>query len=205
MDLIKLDEFKEGVNYFKTNSKKYQVILINTNKSIDIYNNSLKTRYRGKFDRIPAFSITRKGQVYQYYDPFNFYSNVMKNEGIDKIAILVALENYGMVEKSIDNDLIYDQYKNLIQENIKLYEKSWRNYNQWDKYSITQTYSLIDLLNYLLDNSDIEKNVITNNVYMDNAIKFRGVLTRSNYHKFYMDPNPSLDLELIRNEISGYG
>ena len=61
IDIIKYGDFKP----LGKQKKKSQIILTHTSRNVENYLASLRYRYNGKFDKIPNYVITKKGQVLQ--------------------------------------------------------------------------------------------------------------------------------------------
>jgi hypothetical protein len=60
----------------------------------------------------------------------------------------------------------------------------------------------LELIDYLCIELSVEKNFVGNNVFLDDAIKFKGVLTRSNFNKNYNDLTPAFNFEKLIKKIN---
>lgn len=194
VDLSKLIEFKN----LKTNNKKNQIVLSETKRNYKNFINSLKYRYNGNNPYIPNYVITKKGEVYKLIQD-NQYSNFLSNESIDKNCINIVLENYGWLKKNpLDNtyvNFIGDIYKEEV------FEKKWRDHLFWDKYQEIQVESLSKLIIEICNKQKIKKESIGTNVRNDEALKFEGVVSKSNFDYIYKDINPSFDFKLLNEKI----
>ena len=61
--------------------KKKQIILCHTSREVEEYLASLKFRYYTKYDKIPNYVVTRKGEVLQLLGDSS-YSNVFEDSNI---------------------------------------------------------------------------------------------------------------------------
>lgn len=186
-------------NYIRVISDKRQIVLGNTygyglNHVLHTIN-----RNAGTYNKCPHFTILKNGKVYQHFET-KFYSNYLDNE-YSKDIISVALENIGEIFE--DNGNFYDIYNNKYDE--VPYEKKWKNCNHWDKYTEEQFTSCINLCNFLLKETDIDKNVVPTNVQKNDISNFKGICYRSNYDSKHYDLNPSWDFEKLKIEIEENG
>ena len=186
-------------NYIRVISDKKQIVLGNT------YNYGLNhilhtiNRNAGTYNKCPHFTILKNGMVYQHFET-KFYSNYLDNE-YSKDIISIALENIGEIFE--ENGNFYDIYNNKY-DGVP-YDKKWKNCNHWDKYTEEQFTSCINLCNFLLKETNIEKNIVPTNVQKNDIQNFKGVCYRSNYDSKHYDLNPSWDFEKFKTEIEENG
>ena len=185
-------------NLFDTKHKKKQIILCNTSSILEHHFIKLQSRFNGKYDRIPHYTISRKGDVYQHVNP-ELVTNFMSFEDSDNYSIIICLENIGWVEKDIKKNVFIDWKGDVYDDEIT--ERSWKNKKHWATYTKPQIEVLLQLLNYLCDRYSIEKQFTGNNVTITRPKSFKGVLNRSNYNKNYYDLSPAMDFEYITNNL----
>lgn len=185
--------FKYNDRVIKTESKKKQIVLLNTNARLCDYLTGIELRYFKKYDKIPAFTIGKDGEIFKHYEP-TMISNVIQRLNSSHI-IFIALENLGWLSYDGKRNSYYD-WKNNIFESPVL-KKTWRNKEYWDFYSDIQINELIKLLNYLCIEFSITNRFIGHNTYVVDASEYEGILVRSNYSKEYYDLSPAFDFNKI--------
>ena len=195
MDIIKYGDFKP----LGKQKKKSQIILTHTTRNVENYLASLRYRYNGKFHRIPNYVITKKGDILQLLDNIehtNFFSEI----NINRNGIIVSLENLGWLEKQP----LENQYVNWIGDIYKgkAFERKWRDYFFWDKYSDEQLESLAFLCEKIIKENKISKEIIGHNTKVKNANMFDGIVTRSNFDSNYTDLSPAFDFEKFRKILN---
>jgi len=195
LDLSESTDF----NFIGTNIQKRQIILADSKRNYKDYINSLKYRYNKKNQYLPNYVITKEGEIYLIVRPEN-YSKFMNDEDIDNKSIVIVLENYGWLKKN-PVDLQYVTWLGDIYKVEEVYEKKWRDYFYWDKYTEIQIKKLSELILELCDNFKIPKNTIGHNVRQDGANNFNGIVSRSNFNFISKDVNPSFDFELIEKKL----
>lgn len=181
--------------------KKRQIILCHTSREVEEYLASLTFRFNGKYDKIPNYVVTRRGEVLELL-PENAHTNLFKQENINRNSVIVCLENLGWLEKKpLTNH--YINWKGSIY-NEQVYEKKWRDFFFWQPYTTSQLETTAKLCNQLLETLHIEKRCIGHNTKVDGVINFEGIVTRSNFDTTFTDLNPSFNFEtftkLIENE-----
>jgi N-acetyl-anhydromuramyl-L-alanine amidase AmpD len=109
------------------------------------------------------------------------------------------LENLGWLEKQP----LENQYVNWIGDiyNGKPFERKWRDYFFWDKYTSSQIESLGYLINTIIDEMKITKEITGHNTKINGIEMFKGIVSRSNFDVNYTDVNPSFDFDKLRNII----
>lgn len=194
----------EKYGNFKPNGKqkiKKQIILCHTSREVEEYLTSLKFRYYGKYDKIPNYVISRRGKIIQLL-PENSYSNVFKEENINRNAVIIFLENLGWLEKKPLSNY-YINWKGSIY-NEQVYDKKWRDFFFWQPYTTSQLESTAALCVKLTEELQIEKRCLGHNTKVEGVEKFEGIVTRSNFDTIFTDLNPSFNFEtfekLLENE-----
>lgn len=190
--------FSLGQNIKQTEIKKTQIVLLNTLVPIDDYLVSLQTRYNKKYDKIPTYTIDLNGIVYCHYEPKN-YSSILKEIGVDKQAITIALENVGWLTFNKNNKTYYDWRSKTYTGEVV--EKLWRGKTYWAAYTEKQFSALIEILNYLCKEYSINKLFSGTNVVIHQPKIFNGILSRSNFSKNYYDLSPAIDFDKLNNSI----
>ena len=194
IDIIKYGDFKP----LGKQKKKNQIILTHTGRNVENYLVSLRYRYNGKFDRIPNYVIKKDGVVLQLLNDIE-HTNYFKEPNINRNGVIICLENLGWLEKQP----LENQYVNWIGDiyNGKPFERKWRDYFFWDKYTSSQIESLGYLINTIIDEMKITKEITGHNTKINGIEMFKGIVSRSNFDVNYTDVNPSFDFDKLRNII----
>ena len=194
MEVIKYGNFKP----LGKQKKKNQIILTHTGRNAENYLASLLYRCNGKFDRIPNYVIKKNGEVLQLLDNIE-HTNYFNEPNINRNGIIISLENLGWLEKQP----LENYYVNWIGDiyNGIPYERKWRDYFFWDKYTSSQIESLGYLLKLIIDEMKITKEISGHNTKINGIEMFKGIVSRSNFDVNYTDVNPSFDFDKLRNII----
>ena len=194
MTVIKYGNFKP----LGKQKKKNQIILTHTGRNVENYLASLLYRCNGKFDRIPNYVIKKNGDILQLLDNIE-HTNYFNEPNINRNGIIISLENLGWLEKQpLENyyvNWIGDIYKGIP------YERKWRDYFFWDKYTSNQIESLGYLIKTIMDEMKITKEITGHNTKINGIEMFKGIVSRSNFDVNYTDVNPSFDFDKLRNII----
>lgn len=180
------------------NRKKSQIILCHTSREVKDYLASLEFRNNLKYEKIPNYVITRKGEVFQLMHDHS-YSKFMGDPNIDKNAIIVVLENFGWLEKKPLTDYHVNWIGNIYKQGT--FEKKWRDYFIWQPYTTTQMEATAELCKFILEENSIEKNFIGHNTKIDGAEKYEGIVCRSNFDIYYTDPSPAFDFGYLQKKL----
>lgn len=160
---------------------------MNHYKEWNIFNN-------GSYNKTAHYTIDSFGNIFEHFSP-DYASNFI-NEISNSIIILI--ENIGWLEKKGN---IFLTWNNTIY-NGEVLEKKWRNKVYWSKYNDKQLESTIFLINNLIENFEIPRN-IKNNSFLDKKIEnFKGIYYKSNISKNYKDINPSWDFKKMKKMLS---
>jgi len=193
LDVKDLD--KKSLNIKKRRTKKRQIVLSDTNRRFNDFINKIKYRNNGNYTDIPHFVITKMGYIYNIFDP-HYSSNTFDVVSLDNKQIKIAMENLGFLKKNTITGILHnwigDPYRS------EPYVKKWRNNFYWDPYTNEQLESLKKLNDYLCDNFDIPKNIVSNQGFFRNSIYFNGTLCKSNFSTIYSDINPSFKFNEIQ-------
>ena len=178
--------------------RKKQIILCHTSREVEEYLASLKFRYYTKYDKIPNYVVTRRGEVLQLLGDSS-YSNVFEDSNINRNSIIISLENLGWLEKKPLTNY-YINWKGSIY-NQQVYEKKWRDYFFWEPYNSKQVETAAELCYHLTTEIRIKKNCVGHNTKIDGIQGFEGIVSRSNFNSKYTDLNPSFNFENFVNLI----
>jgi len=170
--------FEGNENIQKNKTKKKQIILTHTSCTMDEYLTKIKTRYNGKYNRLPCFFISQNGEVYQHFDP-KYYSLLMWEQQIEKNSITICLENVGWLSK----DLALDKYFTWKGSEYfgDVVEIPWRNKRHWATYSEEQYTKLAELIDYLCIEYGIIKDFIGNNIVINKPITIKATMILNHY------------------------
>jgi len=189
---------KKLFHYPRKENKK-QIILCHTSRPLIYYKNSLRYRLDGEYTKIPNYIIDKKGRVIKNFEQ-EYYSDFMGDVVIDKQSVIICLENLGWLKLNQ-----FDKtYMNWIGDIYKgeVYQKRWRDHSFWSNYPDEQLESCAKLIVELCEELGIPINLVGHNVKLDNALKFEGVLTRSNYNEYWTDLSPSFNFEKLKTYIN---
>lgn len=182
------------LNITKRKSKKTQIFLYDTGRRADDFINKIKYRRNGKYDEVPHFIITKLGTIYQLFDT-KYFSNTFDEPKIDKQFIKIAIENLGWLHKNtitgFMNNWIGDPYRS------EPFVRNWRNYNFWDRYNEGQLESVVNLCKHLCETNEIPYQSVPSQGYLENILKFHGVVCKSNFSNIYTDINPSFNFRIF--------
>lgn len=194
VEIIKYGNFKP----LGKQKKKSQIILTHTSRNVEDYLASLTYRYNGKFDRIPNYVIKKSGEVLQLLDNIE-HTNFFREININRNGIIICLENLGWLEKQP----LKNHYVNWIGDIYKgiPYERKWREYFFWDKYTLSQLESLTVLTKIIMNEMKIPKEISGHNTKINGVKTFKGIISRSNLDSNYTDINPSFDFDKFRNML----
>jgi hypothetical protein len=81
------------------------------------------------------------------------------------------------------------------------YIKSWRNYYYWDNYTEPQMSSLVDLVMTLCVEHNINYYSTPSSGFIENAEKFLGIVSKSNFSDIYTDINPSFNFNIFEDYV----
>lgn len=187
---------------YKTRIAKTQIIIGTSLRKDNNHIIRLQHKDYHKTKKWNTYTISRKGNIYEHYDP-KFHTDFLGIKEIDKKSISIILENMGCLIKTEDDK--YINWLNEVCPNKNVVTKSWLGYSNWEKISDSQINSVIKLCRYLCDEFNIPKNIIEFHHYHKDISKFRGIVFRSNYIEDSSDINPFLDIdrfnELLNNEL----
>jgi N-acetyl-anhydromuramyl-L-alanine amidase AmpD len=194
IDIIKYGDFKP----LGKQKKKNQIILTHTGRNVENYLVSLRYRYNGKFDRIPNYVIKKNGDILQLLNDIE-HTNYFKEPNINRNGIIICLENLGWLEK----EPLENQYVNWIGDiyNGKPFERKWRDYFFWDKYTDEQIDSLTTLCKTIIKEKRMNKDIIGHNTKVRNVELFEGIVTKSNFDSNITDLSPAFDFEKFRKKL----
>lgn len=187
-------EFKsEGIH-----KKKSQIILCHTSREVNEYLTSLKFRFNSKYNKIPHYIITKKGEILNTLQN-NKFSKIFEEEKINQNSIIISLENLGWLErKPLSSDYI-NWNKSIYKGEV--FEKKWRDYFFWDLYTEQQIENLSKLCKELCEDLEISKSCTGHNTKIDGIKNFEGIVSRSNFDTRFTDLSPAFDFEKFLKKI----
>jgi len=200
MDIDKKTYKLTDKNYYKKEFKKHQIVLGNSFSDNLNHVKGWEHRLGGDYTKTSTYTIDRKGNVYQHYDP-KYYSDFIDDKMIDKKSISIIIENQGWLLKDLLKDKYIDWVGNIYKRRAKVIEKRWRGFIYWDPYTSSQVKSCIELLDYLCDKYKIPHKCIGHNTYIDGIESFKGITYRSNFYKEKTDLSPAWDFNEFKNKI----
>ena len=195
-DTYKLNES----NFYSKEFDKTQIVLGNSFSTNLNHVKGWEKRYNGDYKKTAMFSIDRKGNIYQHFDP-KYYSDFLNNKRNDKKIISIIVENQGWLKKDLLKDRYIDWVGNIYKRRVKVFEKRWRGFMYWDPYTPKQYKSITSLIEYLCEIHSISPKCVGHNTYIDGIEGFQGITYRSNYYKEKTDLNPSWDFKKFKNKI----
>jgi N-acetyl-anhydromuramyl-L-alanine amidase AmpD len=186
LNIVTYGNFK-GVGKQK---RKKQIILCHTSREVEEYLASLKFRYYTKYDKIPNYVVTRRGEVLQLLGDSS-YSNVFEDSNINRNSIIISLENLGWLEKKPLTDHYVNWIGNIYKQSV--FEKKWRDYFFWQPYTDIQIEKTAELCKSLIKNLSIEKDCIGHNTRINGIERYEGIVTKSNFDSEFTDVSPAFN------------
>lgn len=190
----------DNLTYYKEVKNKTQIILCNTNKSIDDYLNYVENRSKVYYDKVPHIIVTEKGDVHELIDT-NYYGNFFGIEEIDMNSIILLVENLGWLKKDYLSGKYINWNKDIYKDEPII--KQWRSYTYWAKYPDIIYDKLSELIIHLTKKHDIVLEFIGHNTKLNNIQVFNGITTRSNYSDVFTDVTPAFNFEKLKELTYG--
>jgi N-acetyl-anhydromuramyl-L-alanine amidase AmpD len=187
-------------NFHPKEFTKHQIILGNSLNVKDNLYYGWKNRLCGNYTHTSTFTIDRKGNIYQNFNP-KYYSDFINKKGVDKKIISITLENQGWLLKDLLKDKYIDWVGNIYKRKAKVIEKRWRGKQYWDPYTASQIKSTTQLIDYLCEEYDIPNNCVGHNTFIEGIELFEGITYRSNYYKDNTDLSPAWDFKKFKKKI----
>lgn len=188
------EDFKsEGIH-----KKKSQIILCHTSREVNEYLTSLKFRYNGKYNKIPHYIITKKGDILNTLQD-NKFSKIFEEEKTNKNSIVISLENLGWFERKPLSTNYINWNRSIYKGEV--FEKKWRDYFFWDLYPEQQMGSLSELCKEICENLEIPKKCTGHNTKIEGIKNFEGIVSRSNFDTRFTDLSPAFDFEKFLKKI----
>lgn len=192
ININKINNFEDNFSY--ANCEKNAIILGN----VIFPNLETYLKYVTIFDSkyIPHFIVDRAGGVHQLL-PLDKFSYFPQNEN-NKFKIGVGLLNHGFL-REIKGDF-YDIFNNKVK--YEVFSKKWKGFNHWEAYSDKLFVKTVELIRYLFNITNIEKDIIGTNVFRRNSNGFLGVSCKSNHDKRALDLSPAWDFKKTKKYLS---
>jgi hypothetical protein len=188
-------------NFHAEETIKKQIIIGHTsNNNMNHYKGWLH-RFNGNYKKTAPFTISTNGTIHKHFEPI-YYSDIFYNTEIDSKAILILLENDGWLTKNTETKEFLTSLGNIYNQSNEVFLKKWREKTYWSNYNEKQIDSLVELVRYLSNEFFIPfTNIADNNMKMENADNYNGILYRSNFHKNYTDLSPAFPFLEFKNKI----
>jgi len=180
------------INRYKAKSPKRQILLALSLRKKNYHIIRFQHKEFGKTKSWCTYTITRKGKVYEHFNP-EYHSDFTHIKKADIQLISVVLENMGNLYKNESGN-----YVNWINEvcPIENVGEKKKNKNQyWEKFPKEQIKSTVELCQILSKRFGIQPLLIEFNDYHKDINKFKGIVFRSNYLRDSGDINPFFDIE----------
>ena len=200
MNIDKLTYELTENNYHKKEFDKKQIVIGNTFNQKLYHFNGWLTRMDGSYTKTANYTITRKGEVYEHFNPL-YYSDFINEKSYDKRNISIILENQGWLKKELLSNKYFDCFGNIYKRRVNVVEKRWRGQQYWDPYTPKQLKTTTDLVKYLCETYNIDKKCVGHNTYIKGVEEFNGITYRSNYYKDNTDVNPSWNFNKFKSNI----
>jgi len=189
---------KKNLFHYDDKHNKIQIILCHTSRPLMYFNNSLKYRLDGEYNKIPTYTISKDGKIIENFNS-NYHSDFFGIKEIDRNSIIICLENLGWLKYNTLNN----KYVNWIGDIYKgeVYQKRWRDKSFWSIYPDKQLRTCAKLIVELCSKHNIPLKMVGHNVKIDGVVSFSGITARSNYSEYWTDISPSFDFEKLKTYI----
>jgi hypothetical protein len=181
----------DGFLHLKTEKK--QIVLLSTKTSLPKFIERINTLKHPS----PCFSVDRKGKIHQHFHS-DYYSNLIDNS---KNKIIIALENYGWLSFDFNENCHKNWNNDIVINQKEIFEKEWRNYRYWHKYTTQQIKETAQLCNILTEKHNIKSETIGNNSFEKKAEIFNGIVSYSNLIPYETEINPSFDFKTFTKNL----
>ena len=157
-------------------------------------------------DRVGThFIIDKDGTIYYVVpeDYWIYHIGKGSTSNDNKQSFGIELVNEGPLK--LESNSSFSWLDGKAKYNGDVYQHSWRGYMYWASYTKNQIHSLIDLLRYLTDKYNINKEIATSFLYNRDYFNFLGIVSHHNLRSDKTDVSPALNLswlnKIINNEI----
>lgn len=193
--------------------KKYlntgQWIAEDTNKEQIVLHHTVSSTWTSAFDwwnqteqRVAtAFIVDKDGTIYEVFPPNQWAYHLGKGTTSEhnKKTIGIEIVNEGPLTKK-DNKYYWLDGKALYKYDVV--EENWRGYTYWASYTNKQFIAVVELLNKLIIDFRIEKNIITHKTYIPLLLNHKGILSHCNVRKDKTDVSPAFNLKILNKMIN---
>lgn len=183
-------------NYFVDENEKNLIVIGNSFSDKLNHFTGWLNRHDGKYKKTAHYTISRKGEVYEHFNPLH-HSNFLKN----KRVISIVLENKGWLKKDLKSGKYIDWIGNPYKRRVKVLEKRWRGQQYWDPYTKKQFTTTVKLVKFLCEKYGVDNKCVGHNTFINEVGDFCGVTYRSNFFKDNTDVNPSWDFKKFKDLI----
>lgn len=192
--LINNSAFPAHEHVLRESRLKNRVILCDSNRIDDyqlIYNSKLTDNHNPKWSN---YTINRNGLIYRHMNDLE-YSDYIGDFDIDNTSIIIELSNAGAL--NFDNGNYYNWINDVVSDDL-VDSRPFKGIKYWENYTNEQYESLNELLEYL---SIFTNNyVVEDNLYREDGVKFKGVVSYSTLDRNSYSVNPLFDFKRIINE-----
>lgn len=178
-------------NRYKKKTEKSQIIIGFSLRKNNHHIIRLQHKEFGNTKKWNTYSISRKGGVFEHYNP-EYYSDYMGISEVDKKSISIVLENMCSLVKVDDNHYINWLNEICLIDNVV--NKKFLGLHFWESFPEEQFKSTVQLCKNLCERFNIPKRVIEFHHYNPNINKFNGIVLKSNYYEDSTSINPIFDL-----------
>lgn len=186
-------------HYYPQPFEKHQIILAESLRAGHNFLIRLKNKDFGKSTAYPTFTISRKGEIFQHFDP-KYYSDFLGIDSIDKHAISISLENMGKLFLRYEDD-VYVNWCDEICPKDEVFHRDWKEYSYWQMYTDEQFNALVWLCEKLCNDFKIHKDCIGFNFFNEETKYFKGIVCRGNYSYDFCDLNPSFNFKGFMEQL----
>ena len=200
MEIDKKTYKLKSTNYHKKIFDKHQIVIGNSFANKLDHVEGWKNRMGGEYTKTSTFTIDRKGNIYQHYDP-KYYSDYIDIKKVDKKIISISLENIGWLIKDMIKDKYIDWVGNIYKRRAKVIEQRWRGFSYWDPYTTQQVKSCLNLVKFLCEENNIPLRCVGHNTFIEEIALFDGISYKSNYFREATDLSPAWNFKKFKNKI----
>lgn len=186
-------------SYYRKSYKKNKIILYDSFRKNNYHVIRLLNKEKEEHKEWNTYTINRNGRIFEHFNP-KYYGDYFGDKKIDQESISIVLENIGGLEFDEKSNVFYNGLYEFC-DNKNIYQKNWKGFTFWEKYTDKQFESLIKLCKKLCNDFNIPCKSIGFNNFNENTENFNGILCRSNLENSYYDLNPSFDFVTFKNKM----
>lgn len=194
--MINKSQFKIDTHKFHQKKQDKSLIILTDTKRL--YNNHYINGLELS-NTSPHFLIERGGELNQLFEPF-YYSDFFLSEDINKLGIVIALQNAGWLEYNLKNDVFFNWALDIVNKNEIFDGQRYKQKKYWHTYTKQQYDSLCVLINYLIDKFNIDRDGIFHSFTANEVdyIDFDGIVCESNFDSNATSVSPAFDFKYLK-------